>query len=179
MPSIRRVGTSALTPAEVKSLRSLLWRAFGEKDGFDEADWSHALGGWHVLAEEGDQLLGHASVVTRTIEVEGERWDAGYVEAVATHPLHQGQGIGTRVMAAIGEIISERHPLGVLGTGSFHFYERLGWRRWQGPSGVRTSSGIERTPEDDGYIMVLLMQETSYLDLAGLITCDWREGDVW
>lgn len=181
MPSIRRVASAALTSSEIEKVRSLLWRAFGDdpEEGFDEDDWSHALGGWHVLAEDDDRLLAHAAVVPRTLEVEGEPWDAGYVEAVATDALHQGKGIGTRVMTTIDEIISENHHLGALGTGVHYFYERLGWRRWQGPSGVRTSSGIERTPEDDGFIMVLLTRETSGLDLRGLITCDWRAGDVW
>lgn len=180
-PVIRRVATAALTSTELEKLRSLLWRAFGDRpeDGFDEDDWSHALGGWHVLAEDGDRVLAHAAVVRRALEVDGEAWDTGYVEAVATDPSHQGRGIGTQVMTTIGEVILENHPLGALGTGAFHFYERLGWRRWQGRSGVRTPSGIKRTSEDDGFIMVLLTEETADLDLGGLITCDWREGDVW
>ncbi|MGH8959011.1 MAG: GNAT family N-acetyltransferase [Acidimicrobiia bacterium] len=181
MPVIRRVASAALTSTELEKLRSLLDRAFGDdpEQGFDEDDWSHALGGWHVVVEDGDHLLAHASVVRRTLEVDGEPWDTGYVEAVATDPLYQGRGIGTHVMTTIGELISGSHRLGGLGTGSFHFYERLGWRRWRGPSGVRTPSGIERTSEDDGFIMVLLTPVSSHLDLRGLITCDWREGDVW
>lgn len=181
MPSIRRLASAALTPAEIEKLRSLLWRAFGDDsvDGFDEDDWTHALGGWHVLAEDGDQLLAHASVVRRTLEVDGEPWDAGYVEAVATDPMLQGRGFGTQVMINIAEIISENHRLGALGTGSFHFYERLGWQRWRGPSGVRTPAGVERTSKDDGFIMVLLTEASMHLELTGLITCDWRPGDVW
>jgi aminoglycoside 2'-N-acetyltransferase I len=167
-----------LTPSEIKNLRSLLWRAFGDDD-FDEDDWGHALGGWHVLAEDGDQLMAHAAVVRRTLEVGGEPWDTGYVEAVATDPVSQGRGIATQVMTIVGQIISENHQLGALGTGLFHFYERLGWQRWRGPSGVRTVAGTERTSEDDGFIMVLLTEASRHLDLAGLITCDWRPGDVW
>lgn len=178
MPSIRRVASAALTPSEIKNLRSLLWRAFGDDD-FDEDDWGHALGGWHVLAEDGDQLMAHAAVVRRTLEVGGEPWDTGYVEAVATDPVSQGRGIATQVMTIVGQIISENHQLGALGTGLFHFYERLGWQRWRGPSGVRTVAGTERTSEDDGFIMVLLTEASRHLDLAGLITCDWRPGDVW
>jgi aminoglycoside 2'-N-acetyltransferase I len=167
-----------LTPSEIKNLRSLLWRAFGDDD-FDEDDWGHALGGWHVLAEDGDQLMAHAAVVRRTLEVGGEPWDTGYVEAVASVPVSQGRGIATQVMTIVGQIISENHQLGALGTGLFHFYERLGWQRWRGPSGVRTVAGTERTSEDDGFIMVLLTEASRHLDLAGLITCDWRPGDVW
>ena len=179
--SIRKVATAALTPTELEKLRAFLRRAFGDglEDGFDENDWSHAVGGWHVLAEDDDHLLAHASVVRRILEVDGEPWNTGYVEAVATEPTHRGRGIGTQVMATIGELIAENHRLGALGTGAFHFYERLGWRRWLGPSGVRAPSGIEPTPADDGFIMVLLTEETSRLNLRGLITSDWRVGDVW
>jgi len=170
-----------LTFEDVARLRRLLWRAFGDdpEEGFSEDDWSHALGGWHVLAEDGDVLLSHASVIRRTLEIDGRSWDTGYVEAVASDPKHQGEGIGTQVMNVIGAIIHEEYQLGALGTGSFHFYERLGWRRWQGQSGVRTPWGTNRTPDDDGFIMVLLTPKSAGIDLRSLITCNWRQGDVW
>jgi aminoglycoside 2'-N-acetyltransferase I len=132
-----------------------------------------------VLAEDGDLLLSHAAVIRRTLEIDGEPWDTGYVEAVASDPAHQGKGIGTRVMEVVGDIIHEEHQLGALGTGSFHFYERLGWRRWRGQSGVRTPAGIQQTPDDDRFIMVLLTPMTAGIDLSGFITCNWRQGDVW
>lgn len=180
LASIRKVASGALTSEEVRKLRSLLWRAFADDgEGFTEDDWSHALGGWHVVAEDGDVLLSHASVIRRTLEIDGKSWDTGYVEAVASDPAHQNEGFGTLVMNVIGAIIQEEYELGALGTGSFHFYERLGWRRWQGPSGVRTLSGVNPTSGDDGFIMVLLTPKTSGIELGGLITCNWRQGDVW
>ena len=71
------------------------------------------------------------------------------------------------------------HALGALGTGRHSFYERLGWRRWIGPSSVRTTGGASPTPDDDGYIMVLPTRAGSPLDRAAAIICDWRPGDVW
>ena len=61
----------------------------------------------------------------------------GYVEAVATAPASQGSGIGSAVMTAAGAFIAGGFEFGLLATGAIHFYERLGWRAWAGPSSVR------------------------------------------
>jgi aminoglycoside 2'-N-acetyltransferase I len=82
-------------------------------------------------------------------------------------------------MTEINEIIRAGFELGVLGTGRHAFYERLGWHRWHGPSYVRTPAGLERTPEDDGYLLVLRAQTTPTLDTSSRISCEWRPGDVW
>jgi aminoglycoside 2'-N-acetyltransferase I len=93
-------------------------------------------------------------------------------------PDLQGRGIGTVAMKAITPILDE-FEIGALGTGEFGFYERLGWERWQGPTATRTDSGIVRTPEDDGGIMIRRTPLTGPLDLTETIVCDARDGDVW
>src|SRR4029079_3205153 len=65
---------------------------------FGDDDWDHGLGGWHVVALDGEQVVSHASVVVRMREVEARPFRTGYVEAVATHPDRHGQGIGSLVM---------------------------------------------------------------------------------
>lgn len=82
-------------------------------------------------------------------------------------------------MRDVGAYITERFELGALGTGSHGFYERLGWATWRGPAFVRTAEGERRTPDEEGYIMVLRTPSTPTLDLAARISCDWRPGDVW
>jgi aminoglycoside 2'-N-acetyltransferase I len=52
-----------------------------------------------------------------------------------------------------------------------------GWKRWQGPTSALTPAGVARTEDDDGSVYVLPL--TAPLDLAGELTCDWRDGDVW
>ena len=179
-PRLRRLSTSELTASEVEAIRDLLWRAFEEDgEGFAEEDWAHALGGIHLVRDVAGQIVAHASVVERPVEIDGQRLRTGYVEAVATAPTRQGRGHGTAVMRAVGEVLDARYELGVLGTGSHGFYERLGWATWAGPSAVRTASGIDRTPDEDGYIMVYRTPATPPLNPTGLITCDWRPGDVW
>jgi aminoglycoside 2'-N-acetyltransferase I len=168
-----------LSAPEIAAIRALLWAAFEGDEAFSEDDWQHALGGLHVVLDVAGEVRAHASVVTREIHVDDRPIRTGYVEAVATAPEHQGRGYGTRVMAAVNEHIREEYELGALGTGSPAFYERLGWLRWRGPTAVRTSDGVERTPDEDGGILVLPTVRSPELDLDAEISCDWRPGDVW
>jgi aminoglycoside 2'-N-acetyltransferase I len=195
---LRRVPTGALTAAELRAVRELLWAAFASDDAderFTEDDWRHALGGQHFLLEPGGRavrepgdgggpepagrILAHAAVVERELHVGGRPLRTGYVEAVATDPGRQGTGLGTRVMLAVNAYIRERFELGALGTGSHRFYERLGWLRWRGPSSVRTDQGARPTPDEDGYLMVLATPASPPLDPRAAISCEWRPGDVW
>ena len=124
-------------------------------------------------------IVAHASVVERELHVDSRALRTGYVEAVATAPDRQGAGFGSLVMAAANAYIREGFELGALGTGRQAFYERLGWRIWTGPTAVRTTDGDHRTPDEDGYIMVLTTPTSPPLDLNATITCEWRPGDVW
>ena len=121
----------------------------------------------------------HASVVERELHVGDRALRTGYVEAVATAPDRQGQGFGSIVMTDATAYIRETFELGALGTGRHAFYERLGWRTWRGPAFVRTPDGARRTPDEEGFILVLETVMSPPLDLDSPISCDWRPGDVW
>lgn len=158
-------------------MRSLLDTAF---DGdFSDDDWDHATGGIHVWVAGPSGVVSHGSLVERTLVCSGSTVRAGYVEAVATGVSHRRQGHGARVMRRIGELIREQYPLAALSTGTYAFYEPLGWERWRGPTFVDAPEGRTRTPADDGDIMILRTPESPPLDLYGEIVCDWRAGDVW
>ena len=178
---VRRLATADLTPADVNQLRSLLWAAFAEDPhgGFSEDDWQHALGGRHYVVEVDGRIVSHAAVVERELYVDGRPLRTGYVEAVATHPHHQRRGYGSAVMREVNADIAAEYELGALGTGSHGFYERLGWQTWRGPSYVSTPAGLQATPDEDGYILVLFTPSSPRLDLTSPIRCDWRTGDVW
>jgi aminoglycoside 2'-N-acetyltransferase I len=178
--TVRRAATAELKPREVELLRRMMAAAWGGQDGaFGDSDWEHALGGTHVLVEEAGEILSHGSVVERTLEIEGVPVRTGYVEAVATWPRHQRRGYASLVMEEIGDVIRSKYDLGGLSTPVPSFYERLGWELWRGPTFVRTPNGTERTPDDDGGIMILRTPTSPPLDLGASITCDWRVGDVW
>jgi len=178
---LRRLTSPELTGTEVLAIRALLDLAFGpdEDEAFTDSDWLHSIGGRHFVLDVEGEIVAHASVVERWLNVDGRPLLTGYVEAVATAVPHQGLGYGTRVMHDVGSYIAEGFELGALGTGSHHFYERLGWRRWRGPSSVRMADDEQPTPDDDGYIMVLPTASSPDLDLAAPISCEWRPGDVW
>jgi aminoglycoside 2'-N-acetyltransferase I len=177
---VRRVRTEDLGPPEIAAIRELLWAAFPPGDeGFTEDDWDHAVGGTHVVLELDGRVAAHASVVERTLHVGDRPLRTGYVEAVAAEPERQRRGLGTLVMAEIGSIIRDAYELGALGTGVHPFYERLGWITWRGPTALRTVDGPLRTPDEDGFIMVLPTPTSPVLDLDATISCDWRPGDVW
>lgn len=178
---LRRLSSSELTPAEVDAIRAMLDAAFwdDEDERFTDHDWDHALGGVHVVLDDDGEIVCHASVVERELHVAGRPVRTGYVEAVGTAPQRQGQGHGTSVMREIDAIIEADYELGALGTGEHGFYERLGWRRWVGPSSVRTAGGERRSPDEDGYIMVLLTPRTPPIELDSPISCDERPGDDW
>ena len=180
-PRLRRLATVELSGYEIEAIRDLMTAAFGsdEEERFTDDDWDHAVGGLHFVLELGGEIVAHASVVERVLHLGDQPLWTGYVEAVATAPTRQGAGLGSLVMGDVTAWIREQFELGALGTGRQRFYERLGWLTWAGPSFVRTPDGPQRTPEDDGFILVLPTASSPPIDLAAPINCDWRPGDVW
>jgi aminoglycoside 2'-N-acetyltransferase I len=178
---LRRLRTTELTPDEVTAIRDVLWTAFGtdEDERFGEHDWQHALGGMHFVLDLDGVIVGHASVVERELQVDGRALRTGYVEAMGVAPDRQNAGFGSRVMTDVNAWIRDCFELGALGTGRHTFYERLGWRTWTGPTSVRTVDGSQRTPDEDGFILVLETPSSPPLDLGAAISCEWRAGDVW
>ncbi len=179
---VRQARTEELTAHEIDEIRTLLWAAFHhdvEDERFTEDDWQHALGGVHFIGTDAGRVVSHAAVVERELRAAEQPLRTGYVEAVATVPAEQRRGHGTAVMREVNTHIADAYELGALGTGSQSFYERLGWQVWRGSSSVRGPAGNVATPDDDGYILVLLTPSTPPLDLDLPISCDWREGDVW
>ncbi|MEO8639304.1 MAG: GNAT family N-acetyltransferase [Chloroflexota bacterium] len=176
--SIRVVRSAELTTAEWSTLTDLCVAAFNEDwDGY----WASIGPGVHVIAEQaGRGIVAHAAIVDRFLYPGDATLRAGYVEAVAVAPDLQRRRIGTKVMDVIDGMIEEGYELGALGTGSHGFYERLGWITWRGPTWIRERDGrLERSPDEDGGIMVRMTPKTPGLDLSLPIAVDWRPGEVW
>ena len=179
-PRLRQLHTEDLEPPELRAIRTVMDTAFGTGDeAFNDEDWAHALGGQHFVLDLDGQIVSHASVVERMLEIGGRPYRTGYVEAVATTLTLQGQGHGSIVMDAATEHIHETFELGALGTGRHAFYQRLGWQTWLGPAFVRAPDGEQRTPDDEGYILVLRTPTSTPFELTQPISCDWRPGNVW
>ena len=178
---LRRLRTDELAATELASIRALMDLAFGDEEDerFTDEDWVHSLGGTHVVLDRDGVLVAHASIVEREIQVDGHPFRTGYVEAVATDPPLKGAGFGTLVMEAVTREIQSSFELGLLGTGAHHFYERLGWQTWTGPAFVRLADGPRRTPDEEGYLLVLRTPASPPFELGDSISCEWRPGDVW
>jgi aminoglycoside 2'-N-acetyltransferase I len=173
---MRTAHTADLDLATLRSVRGLLDAAFAD---FDEHDWEHCLGGMHVLARSGGELVGHGSVVQRRLLHAGRALRAGFLEGVAVRPDRQGRGQGRAVMAELERVVRGGYELGALSTteDAAGFYAAGGWQVWRGPTSALTPGGVVRTPHDDGGVFVLPVAVA--LDLDGELTCDWRDGDLW
>ncbi|RLT26177.1 MAG: GNAT family N-acetyltransferase [Chloroflexi bacterium] len=169
--------TSALATDTLVAIRQLLNAAF--EGDFNDDDWEHGLGGMHALVWDGDELIGHGSVVQRRMLHAGRSLRCGYVEAVAVHPDHQRRGHGAMLMGALEQIIRDAYELGALSSSeaAVDFYLARSWEQWRGPTSAFTPHGIERTEDEDDSTYIL--RTSTPLDLRGSLTCDWREGDVW
>lgn len=174
--AIRVVPSAELSPDELAEIRAVCDAAWAGKGSvFKDEFWQSSIGGTHILLEIDGQVVSQASVLDRTFEVGGRGLSTGYVEAVATLPSHQRRGHSSTLMTAVAAYLDDRHDLGALDTETPAFYERLGWRRWEGPFAVGTGRGVLSSPEQGGYLMVLLTPGSpADLDLWAPITCDWR-----
>ncbi len=174
---IEIVAAAEASSAFLTELRPLLDLSFA--GSFTDDDWEHALGGWHVVARRDGVIDSHAALVRRELVAGNRRFDAGYVEAVATHPKRRGRGLGSRVMGEIDRILRRELELGALSTGAHEFYARLGWERWRGTTWVRDGGRLRRSPDEDDGIMVLRFGPSTEIDLAGSLSCAARAGDDW
>jgi aminoglycoside 2'-N-acetyltransferase I len=175
---VLRVAATADVPNSVlREMRAMLDAAFEGR--FTDTDWETTIGGVHVWLSHGADVISHGAVVPRVLDCSGQRLSVGYVEAVATASLHRQRGHASAVMRRLADLIRENYDMGALSTGAYAFYEALGWERWAGPTFVTTARGTERTPYDDGSIMILRTPRTPRLDVSDRIVCEWRVGDVW
>ena len=175
---LRAAPTADLSPAELTGLRTLLEDAFAGRFGDD--DWSHALGGVHVLATVDGELVGHGAVVVRQL-VAGERTlRTGYVEAVATASPWRRRGVGSAVMAEVERLVAEGFELGALSSSrqAVGLYAARGWHRWTGAVAALTPAGVVDSPGEA--VFVLPTPHTpAGLDTSARLLCDWRPGDLW
>ena len=177
LDSIQVATTDRLGAATLKELRRLFFAAFDDR--FGEEDWHHALGGEHVIVRDAGVIVAHGAVVERHLRVDGVPFRTGYVEAVATLPARQRQGLGRMVMTEVGARIRSSFELGALATGVPAFYAALGWETWRGSIGAYDEDGVHLTPDEDGAVMVLRCGPSVEIDLASPISAPTRPGDDW
>lgn len=133
--------------------------------------------GLHVLAYDERRLVGHAVVTTRWLQPANlPLLKTAYVDAVATHPHYQGQGIGSAVMRHLTTVIPD-YEIACLETERITFYSRLGWQEWRGMLAGRKDGELLPTLEQRG-IMVLRLANTPLLDLDTSLVIEY-DGRIW
>lgn len=176
---VRTVVTADLTDFGADRLRAFLDEAFAGE--FGDEDWSHALGGVHVLATvDGELAAAHAAVVGRQLIADGATLRTGYVEAVATGAAWRRRGLGDQVMATAERLVTGGFELGALATSEqgAPLYLHRGWLPWRGPLSALTPDGVVPTPDEE--VLVLPTPATPRsLDPTRSLMCDWRRGDLW
>ena len=177
MADVRTGHTADLDADTLQAARALLVDVF--LGDFSDHDWEHALGGMHTFVWEGAELVGHASLIQRRLIHGGRALRAGYVEGVGVRTDRRRRGYGAALMEELERVIRGAYDLGALGSTeeALEFYASRGWKRWKGTTSALTPTGIVRTPDDDGAIFVFA--NSVPLNLAGELTCDWRDGEVW
>ncbi|WP_299952880.1 GNAT family N-acetyltransferase [uncultured Modestobacter sp.] len=177
-PAVRTVPTADLSAAELDRLRTFLDSAYAGRFGDD--DWSHALGGVHVLATVDGEPAGHAAVVVRQLIVGAATLRTGFVEAVATDAALRRRGVGTAVMAEVERLVRGGFELGALAASEdgAALYARRGWLRWAGQTAALTPDGIVDSPDEAVFVLPTPATPVP-LDTAVRLVCDWRRGDLW
>ena len=177
-PDVRTLPTADLSPADRAGLRAFLDAAYDGR--FDDEDWSHALGGVHVLATVDGALAGHASVVQRQLVAGPHTVRTGFVEAVATSAALRRRGVGTAVMSEVERLVTGGHELGALSASEDGrgLYEARGWLPWTGPLAALTPDGVVPTPDEEVFVLPTPATPPG-LDTTARLVCDWRRGDLW
>jgi aminoglycoside 2'-N-acetyltransferase I len=174
---IRTLRTSELDEATRSAVVRLCIDAHQEED-FRNLFSYLPPDGLHVLGYLGEQLVGHAVVTTRWLQPQDlPLLRTAYVDAVATSPAHQGQGVGSAVMSHLASVVTD-YDVACLDTDRVSFYARLGWEEWRGPLAGRSDAGLIPTPDQEG-VMILRLPRTPELDPDGLLTIEASAVRIW
>jgi aminoglycoside 2'-N-acetyltransferase I len=175
---LRTAPTADLSPTDLAQLRAFLDTAFDGRFGDD--DWSHALGGVHVLATVDSEPVGHASVVVRRLIAGEQTLRTGYVEAVATAGPWRRRGVASAVMAEIERLVTGGFELGALAASAegVGLYTARGWRPWTGTTAALTPDGVVEVPAQGVFVLPTAYTPAG-LDPTSRLVCDWRRGDLW
>lgn len=177
-PTIKVLKTEELDASTRSAIIELCVAAHQEED-FRNLFVYVPSGGLHFLACQGGQLVSHALVTTRWLQPEGRPiLKTAYVDAVATLPIHQGQGHASAVMRHLAKVVDNEYAIACLETEREEFYNRLGWETWRGPLAGRSKNGLVPTPEQTG-IMILQLSRTPPLDLDSALTIEHQGGRIW
>ena len=152
------------------------------KTAHQEEEFTHLFsyipsGGIHVLAYREHELVSHAVATTRWLQPKGlPLLRTAYIDAVATLPVYQGQGIGSTLMRHLATVLAD-FEMACLQTERVSFYARVGWEVWRGPLAGRRATELLPTPDQKG-VMILRLARTPPLDVESLLVIEY-DGRIW
>ena len=127
------------------SLGRLLARAFPRSRTLGGAQsWSSARPELRLVGRVDEQVVAHAAVLRRFLQIDGHAQLVGDVGLVAVDPARHGTGVGAALLARISEALCELGmPFGFLTCGEqvAGFYARGGWARVPGPTRMIRADG--------------------------------------
>lgn len=132
---IRLVAEMELSAGDHTAVSTLLVATFPEHaETFHAASWYGGRPDHRLWLEDSDgTLVAHLDFERRLISVGDEDILVAGVGEVATHPDHQGKGLGRLLMAALRRLLTTQVPadFGYLGCREdvVGFYKRVGWHR--------------------------------------------------
>ena len=159
-----------LSEEELEDIITLCSNAFNEDFRLYMKDF---IGGTHILGYYEDTLVSHALWLDRWVRIENKPFlKTASVEAVAVDEKYRKRGFDSSVLTRLAGEITD-YDIAALTTGSPEFYERLGWKVWQGPVYFRRDDG-QATSLDNSTLMILTLPKTPDLDLNTRLTLEWR-----
>jgi aminoglycoside 2'-N-acetyltransferase I len=133
----------------------------------------------HILGRLNGKLVSYVALVTRWTQLgTGPLMRTATIEGMATELSHRHKGFASQVMRrAVAE--AQEYDIATLSTGRNGFYERLGWKIWEGPLFTRKGKELIAMPEEQGCVMVYSLPKTPPLDLSAPLSIEWRELEPW
>lgn len=127
-----------------------------------------------VLVFDGaGEIIGHAAIVVRDANWEGQAVKVGGIGGVATREDSRRRGVARAAMSAATHAIRDAHKAGFgllfCEPRVAPIYEKLGWRSFEGDVFVTQPSGRVRFDVTDPYVFDLkIALRNGMLDLCGL-----------
>jgi aminoglycoside 2'-N-acetyltransferase I len=166
-----------------EALRQQLFAWLNQEFNVDADEYVWVIADWHVLAWEGDLLVGHVDITERTASVAGNELRLGGIGGVVTLKAWRRGGIASAAMQKAAEFLRDELavPFGLLvcDPALAPFYQKLGWQVVAGPlifdqpvslqAGLDQviSGGSTRKVTLEGAILILPCREQNWP--AGLI----------
>ena len=123
-----------------------------------EQSWSSARPELRLVGRTDGQVVAHAAVLRRFLQIDGRAQLVGDVGLVAVDPARQGSGLGAALLSRVREALCGLGmPFGFLTCGErvAGFYARGGWARVPGPTRMIRADG--RVQVYGGVSMVLAL----------------------